>query len=257
MGLQREATRSKRHGLLKEGWAGGSDVAEAHYRAVSSWCCWCETGLQLTPVKGKDPPSASAQLIPGNHQGWSLPSRGSSSFPCEGKKRKPAGFEEPNRTEKGATTSRDQSSPFGNTWAAQAAASPRHRAAAQPPSAVDAPAEGAGLEEKASSPDSGRSVAFTGLESHFCSIQRITASSWWGRATLELCPLVGRSHLLWHLRDPKVPQIIPRLQGQALLGGFLQLYQKCPRGTAAPPGLAKTRSCRRAQKPRALQFYKK
>lgn len=198
-------------------------MAEAHYRAASRRCCWCEMGLQPAPVKGKDPPSASTQLIPGNQWGWSLPSRGSSSLPYEGKKRKTAGFEEPSRTEKGAATSRHQSSPCGNTWAGQAAASPGHGTAAQPASAAGAPAKGTGLEGKASSPNSRHSTALTGLESHFCSIQRVTAHSWWGQAWLELCPLVGRSHLLWQFRDPKVPQIIPCLQGQTPLGGFLQL----------------------------------
>lgn len=163
----------------------------------------------------------------------------------KGKNRKPAGFEEPSRTEKQAATSRDQSSPFGNTQAAQ------------PPSTAGAPTTGAGLEGKVSSPNSRHPTAFTGLQSHFCSIQRVTAHLWWGRARLKLCPLVGRTHLLRQLRDLKVPQILPRLQGHALMGGFFQLYQKRPWGTVAPPGLAKIRSCRRAQKPKALPFYKK
>lgn len=65
MGLESEMTRSKQHSLLNEGWAGGSDVAEAHYRAASSRCCWCEMGLQPAPVKGKD----LAQSLLSSHQG--------------------------------------------------------------------------------------------------------------------------------------------------------------------------------------------
>lgn len=46
------------------------------------------------------------------------------------------------------------------------------------------------------------------------------------------------------------------LQGQTLLGLFLWLYQKCPRETVSPLGLAKIRSCRMAQKLRALHFIR-
>lgn len=50
----------------------------------SSQCCWCKMDLQAALVKGRDPPSASAQLVPGNHWGWS---RGSSSLLYKGKEK--------------------------------------------------------------------------------------------------------------------------------------------------------------------------
>lgn len=102
-------------------------------------------------------------------------------FPALGwKKRKPAGFEESSRTEKGTATSRDQSVCFGNIWAAQTAANPPHEVVVQPPSTTNTPAKGAGLQEKASSPDSGCSRVFVGLKSHFCSLQQITDHLWLG-----------------------------------------------------------------------------
>lgn len=151
-------------------------MAEAHYRAASSWCCWCETGLQPAPVKAK----ILTQSLLRSHRGTTgdgacqggeaLPS------PMKGRKGNQQALKNQAGQRRGLPPAEIRAALLGTPGQHRQLPAQRTGLQHKPPSAADAPAQGTRLEGKVSSPNSGCSTVFTRLSLPLST--GVTAHSW-------------------------------------------------------------------------------